>query len=556
MSYILNKTDGSILTEIVDGSIDQTASDLTLIGKNSSSYGEFLNENLIHILENFANTTAPNHPVAGQLWFDTAENRMKVYDGNIFKVSGGTIVSTSIPSSISIGDIWIDSFNQQLYFNDGIANILAGPMYSKQQGISGLQTIDVLDINGNNHTIVLMYVAQVLLGLYSKDSFIPATDIPGYTGEILIGFNTGNYSGIKFHGQTSSADALLDPTDGSLKTALDFITTTQDVVSTGTMTIENSTPLVLGASSQNEIFIDNQAFNINSNIINQNFKINSLTSTGVTTAISVIGSTKRIGLYTTTPAATLDVNGDVIIQGNLTVNGDTTTFSADNLIIKDKLIELGNTDVPTNTTADGGGISLLAGLDGNKTILFKNNTSSWLFSENVNLLLGKSYKIAGVTVLDSGSLGSGVTASNLTSVGKLLQLQVDDININNSTISYVNISQTNGNIFLLPKGIGTVDVSSKRITSVANPVLPNDAVNLITMTNALKALSVTTTVYTNGMTNAQVASVYLDYLFPISEHADGTICRAVCSDFGIITIRTFNLIAGNWVFQSSIDITL
>ena len=120
MSYIINKTDGSILTEILDGILDQTSTDLTLLGKNANSYGEFVNENFVHMLENFANTSSPNNPIVGQLWFDKTENRLKVYDGYGFKVTGGTIVSASVPSSISQGDLWIDITRQQLYFNDGI----------------------------------------------------------------------------------------------------------------------------------------------------------------------------------------------------------------------------------------------------------------------------------------------------------------------------------------------------------------------------------------------------------------------------------------------------
>jgi hypothetical protein len=116
MSYIINKTDGSELTTIIDGTFDQTATDLTLIGKNTSTYGEVFNENFVHLLENFANNNAPTKPIAGQLWFDTNENRLKVYDGNLFKVSGGTIVSALPPNNPVAGDLWINPGTQQLNF--------------------------------------------------------------------------------------------------------------------------------------------------------------------------------------------------------------------------------------------------------------------------------------------------------------------------------------------------------------------------------------------------------------------------------------------------------
>ena len=163
MSYIINKTDGSVLTEVVDGTVDQTATDITLIGKNASSYGEAFNENFVHVLENFANTSAPNNPIQGQLWFDTSENRLKVYDGTGFRVSGGSIVSNVIPSTIGQGDIWIDSRRKQLYFNDGVSTILAGPAWSTFQGITGCEVVDLLDINQNARTVILFKVAFSVL---------------------------------------------------------------------------------------------------------------------------------------------------------------------------------------------------------------------------------------------------------------------------------------------------------------------------------------------------------------------------------------------------------
>ena len=114
MSYTIKLTNNNTLTEIIDGTINQTSTDLTLIGKNSTGYGIYFNDNFVHLLENFANTSQPNNPITGQVWFDTTQNRLKVYDGSQFKVTGGTLVGATVPSSLTTGDIWIDSDTAQL----------------------------------------------------------------------------------------------------------------------------------------------------------------------------------------------------------------------------------------------------------------------------------------------------------------------------------------------------------------------------------------------------------------------------------------------------------
>ena len=131
MSYKLNKTDGSLLVDLVDGQLDTTSSDLTLIGRNYSGFGEVLNENFIQLLENFSNSAAPINPIRGQLWYDTTENKLKVYNGTEFTASGGVTVQATQPNMVA-GDLWIDSNASQLYFFDGTNLRLAGPVFSKQ----------------------------------------------------------------------------------------------------------------------------------------------------------------------------------------------------------------------------------------------------------------------------------------------------------------------------------------------------------------------------------------------------------------------------------------
>lgn len=557
MSYIINKTDGTVLTEVVDGTIDQTATDITLIGKNAVSYGEFFNENFVHVLENFANINSPPNPIIGQLWYDTSEGRLKVYDGGGFKVSGGTIVSPTVPT-LAAGDIWIDSFRKQLYFNDGSETLLAGPIYTSQEGISGFQVIDVEDTSQLSHTIVLLYCAATLLGIFSRDAFTPANVIAGYpsTGNvsnpILKGFNVGSSTGTQFNVTTSVAKSLLSADNVTLKTAESFLSTTDDSTTSGTLTIQNSIPLRLGSATQNEIIISNSAMQINSNVIGQTFKIKSLNSGGLLTSVSVDALNQRVGIYTDAPTATLDVNGDAVIQGNLTVKGNLTSINTTNLEIKDKLIELAKVTNPNNITADGSGILVEAGADFDKTLTYINSTSSWTSSENFDLASGKSYKVGGFDVLTQTTLGVTVSsAPGLVSVGTLSQLQVDYININNGTISFSDIGIVNGDITLAPKGTGSVNVNSTKITNLAPASDPTDATNLEVVTNALKLSPIGFSLDTTGLTDPQILSV-ITSLFPISEHVNDTICRVHQINAGTRTNKQYRIVGNAWTFEGNI----
>lgn len=553
MSYVINKTDGSVLTEVVDGSIDQTSTDITLIGKNSTSYGELFNENFIKLLENFANTTQPNKPIKGQLWYDTSEGRLKVYDGAGFKVSGGTIVSNSVPSSITQGDIWIDTYRKQLYFNDGSATILAGPQYTYQQGQSGFEVSDVIDVNQINHTVVKLYVAQTLIGIYSKDAFTPASSIPGYTGSINVGFNTASHSGIQTNIPTSKAYSLV-AADSTLKTAEDFVSTTNDSSMTGTLTLVNSTPLILGSNQSNEIRSTSSSFDFYSQSSNQNFSVRLLNSSGTKAGIFVNAQNEYIGLYTESPTATLDVNGTVKIRGDLTVEGNVTTVNTTNIIISDKLIELAKVDEPSNSTADGGGILIEGGTDGDKTLTWDNASSSWLSSENFKLQSGKSYKINNSEVLTETSLGLSVTtALGLTSIGNLNSLQVVNLGFSSNTISFVNPILNDGNVVLAPKGEGTVDVSSKRITNVADPAVGGllDAVNLQTLAKTVQTAPLGLSINVGSLSNSQIITQIINNVYPVNERQNGAICRVWCIDLGN-TVKVFTVSAGIWTFTSDI----
>ena len=110
-------------------------------------------------------------------------------------------------------------------------------------------------------------------------------------------------------------------------------------------------------------------------------------------------------------------DNNLTVTGTLTVSGTTTTVNSTTMTVDDKNLELGSVTTPTDTTADGGGITLKGATD--HTIVWTNSTDSWDFSEHVNAASGKEFKINGTSVLSSSTLGSGVTGSSLTSVGTI-----------------------------------------------------------------------------------------------------------------------------------------
>lgn len=527
MSYTITKTDGTTITQIVDGSLDQTSTDLTLIGKNLAGYGIFINENLVKLLENFASTSQPSYPLTGQLWFDTTENRLKVYDGNTFKVSGGTIISKTVPSSISAGDIWIDSTRQQLYFNDGLSTKLAGPVYTSSQGITGFSVEDIVDTVGVPHTISKLYVAQSLLGIFSKDSFTPGSAIAGFTGSISPGFNVSTLTGVKFKVSASQADSLL-AADGTARTAANFLSTLDDSATTGTISIQNAVPLVLGEGASTEINATTSIFQFKSNTSNQNFGVNLLSGSGLTTAFFINATTQRMGVYTELPTATLDVNGDARIRGSLTVEGNLTSVNTTNVEIADKLIELAKVATPSNSTANGGGISIEGGTDGDKTLTWNSTGATWSSSENLNLASNKVYRIAGFDVLSQTSLGTTVaSAPGLTSVGTLSSLQVSNLNFNNTTIAS---TTANANIVLSPNGSGTVSMNNAKISNLATPTDPDQGANKSYVDYTVRIASLGLSADTSGLTPAQIATGILAKIFPPTDHESGTILRLICTD--------------------------
>jgi hypothetical protein len=126
MPYTIYKTNGIKLTTVEDGTLNLTT-DLQLVGKNYAGYGQVVNGDLVKLLENFANASAPSRPLAGQLWYDTTNEKIKFYTGTRWTPLATTNVSSNIPTDLSNGEFWYDASSKKLYIKYNGNFELIGP---------------------------------------------------------------------------------------------------------------------------------------------------------------------------------------------------------------------------------------------------------------------------------------------------------------------------------------------------------------------------------------------------------------------------------------------
>lgn len=288
MAYTINKTSGSVLATIADGTID-TTTDLTLIGKNYSGYGEAFNENFIALLENFSNNIAPTSPLAGQLWWDSSNALLKVYTGSTFKTVSSSTASSTQPATGVVGDLWWDTSNNQLKVFNGTTWTLVGPAFSSGAGQSGPVITTVRDSSGTDHIVVQQMVSDTIVSIISKDAdFTPQSSITGFA-QIKQGYTmNSSLAGAKFYGVADDADNL-----GGIAASKYLRNDTTPVVNTQ-MRINNDAGITVGADndlaisiSGDDVIIANQTSD--GDII---FKVN---DGGVTTTVMTVdGATSEL----------------------------------------------------------------------------------------------------------------------------------------------------------------------------------------------------------------------------------------------------------------------
>ena len=307
MAYTINKTNGSVFATIADGTVD-TSSSISIIGRNYSGYGEFLGENFIKLLENHSNASAPSAPLEGQLWYDSTNNILKVYNATEFKQLAHVSVGTTAPTtSLVSGDLFYKTSTQQLYAYDGSSFELIGPTVGSST-LTGDQ-----DLNGN--------------------------DIIG-TGDINI---TGTVTATGgFSGTATDSDSL-----GGVAAA-NYLRSNANDTTSGTLGVLNDTGLAVGVDSDFTVTVSSSDVTL-ANATSDGDIIFSVNDGGTpTTAMTIDGATTLITI-TGDPTAALGVATKQYVDSQVS-SGAYLNQDGSNALTGDLLPDINNTTDLGSTT--------------------------------------------------------------------------------------------------------------------------------------------------------------------------------------------------------------
>ena len=183
MAYEIRKSDGTVLLDLETGFVDAGSSSITFIGKNVSNFGEYQNNNFLHLLENFSANTPPANVITGQLWFDKSSRQLKVYDINSWKTLATVSLAPTSDSAQSAGDLWFNTGTKQLSVNTGDEFTVIGPDDTPGYGTTRLESVVATSTSGTLHPIVKCIVGAEVIYIVSRVEFDLGQDslIEGFT---------------------------------------------------------------------------------------------------------------------------------------------------------------------------------------------------------------------------------------------------------------------------------------------------------------------------------------------------------------------------------------
>jgi len=343
MPYIVNFTDNENKSPItVFDNTSSTDTSLTFPGRNVTGYGQIIAENFLSLLENFAATTQPVNPVEGQLWYDSTSGQqtLKIWDNTAWKAASGIQKGVSQPAveDSKVGELWVDTTNQQLRIFTGTRWILVGPVESSVGGLRYGPVIEkIADSDNVDRFILIFYIADIPVIIFSKDSFTPKTIITGFD-TIRAGINisapatsgeianfVGGFLPI-LNGTAKNAQAL--SVGGVEVAAGNFLRKDTVNVTDFEIKIKNNNGISIGIDETFKLLSTESASSIYNSAAGSSIDLQTNRNGIPATIVRVIDN--RVGINQDNPQESLDVLGNIKLTGTLTTTNTTASTNLNN----------------------------------------------------------------------------------------------------------------------------------------------------------------------------------------------------------------------------------
>lgn len=431
MAYVINLTDGTAFATIADGTIN-TSSSMILVGKNYAGYGEFLDENFIHLLENSADTTAPASPLIGQLWWDKGNTLLKVYNGSIWKTISAATSSSSAPTNNVQGDLWYDTTNQQLKVWTGSSFIVVGPAFTSSTGTAGAIPESIPNsAGGPNIDVTSLYVAGERVAIISDTgAFNPTSPTSTSFPRIFPGVNISkSIADASFAGNVVNQGNTTIGAGGNITVTVTATGANIAGYTTSTGNITGGNLITTGfATATGNITGGNVnslgLVSVTGNVIGGN--INSAAAISAIGLITAGGNVTGANIVTNgiVTAAGNITGGNLLTSGQLTATGAvnaTGNITGGNIITAGLITSTGNINSSANISGSfilGNG-SQLTGISAAVSVTkFVNGTSEGNIGGsggNINFNVGGTANV--VVMSTTGIITSGLTTPSITKSG-------------------------------------------------------------------------------------------------------------------------------------------
>ena len=344
MPYIVNFTDNQNKSPItVFDNTSSTDTSLVFPGRNVTGYGQIIAENFLSLLENFASPgVEPVNPVEGQLWYDSTggEQSLQIWDNTAWKSASGIQKGVTEPAveTSKVGELWVDTTNQQLRIFTGTRWILVGPTESSVGGLRYGPVIEkIADSDNVDRFILVFYIADIPVIVISKDSFTPKTLITGFD-TVRSGINISapaedteiaNFVGgflPLLNGTAKNAQALL--VGGVEKAAGTFLRSDTINTTDYEIKIKNNNGLSIGVDETFKLLSTESSNSIYNSAAGSSLDLQTNRNGIPATILRVVDN--LVGINQENPLESLDVIGNFKLTGTIISTNTTASTNLNN----------------------------------------------------------------------------------------------------------------------------------------------------------------------------------------------------------------------------------